>query len=141
MIEIPRESMLVRYVGKCYPGAAGVVGIKEGANCQQFAYELLRHFGRQVPNMRSSELWADETYTERVNELEPLDLLFFTKDGDPWAAHIAVYLGESQVIHLSQEVGYPQVLGMDEFSRIDRYKILLGAKRVRYETEELVTPI
>ncbi len=51
MIKIPREFMSVRYVGKCYPGATGVVGIKDGANCQQFAYELLRHFGRRVPDL------------------------------------------------------------------------------------------
>ena len=126
--------MEVRYARERYPGVAGVVGIDEGANCQQFAYELLRHFGKQIPDFRSSELWADEIHTEKVSEYEALDLLFFTTEGESCGAHIGVYLGENEVIHLSKDIGRPQIMGLDEFPKIDRYKILLGAKRARYET-------
>lgn len=31
------------------------------ANCQVFAYAVLKHFGRVVPPLRSSELWTDRT--------------------------------------------------------------------------------
>ena len=68
MIEIPKKFMEVRYAGERYPGAIGVAGVEEGANCQQFAYELVRYFGIQVPDLRSSDLWADEVYTEKVSE-------------------------------------------------------------------------
>src|SRR6266545_5225071 len=41
-LPIPARFHHVRYDGARYPGAAGVVGLDGGANCQQFAYELIR---------------------------------------------------------------------------------------------------
>src|SRR5437879_3973633 len=38
MIEVPSHFLAVSYNGDCYPGAPGVSGIVQGANCQQFAY-------------------------------------------------------------------------------------------------------
>ena len=131
MIEIPEKFMAVSYAGECYPGAVGVVGIEQGANCQQFAYELLRHFGRSVPDLRSSDLWADEISTERVGKFAPLDLLFFSETAESWGAHIGVYLGDGKVIHLSKQVGFPEIRDLSEFGKIELYKILLGANRAR----------
>lgn len=82
--------MTVRYDGARYPGAASGANfdLAAGANCQLFAYALLRHFDREVPPLRSSELWADTHHTERVRDLEPVDLPFWNKTCEPWGAHI-----------------------------------------------------
>jgi lipoprotein Spr len=131
MIQIPQHFMIVRYDGSCFPGAPGVIGLKKGANCQQFAYELLRHFGHEVPNLRSSDLWEDEVHTARVQDFKPFDLLFFSADGEAWGAHVGVYLGDGKVIHLSAAAGLPEIQDLPWFQETLRYRVLLGAKRCR----------
>jgi hypothetical protein len=44
-IKIPERFHQVRYDYERYPGTPGVLGLVGGANCQQYAYELLRAFG------------------------------------------------------------------------------------------------
>src|SRR5687767_7490333 len=99
-VDIPDSFWSVRYNGACYPGAAS--GLAQGANCQLFAYELLRHHGLLLPAFRSSDLWADTEFTEAVSVPEPLDLLLFNKAAEAWGAHVAVYLGDGKAIHLAK---------------------------------------
>ena len=62
-IKIPERFHQVCYDYEGYPGTPGVLGLVGGANCQQYAYELLRAFGYATPDFRSSDLWADTTFT------------------------------------------------------------------------------
>jgi len=129
---IPARFHHVRYNGARYPGAEGVAGLDGGANCQQFAYELIRHFGLAPPEYRSSELWEDETHSHTVvGELEPCDLLLFNKTSTPWGAHVAVYLGNQLAIHLSQRAGVPVIWKLEDFGLRPEYAWFIGAKRVR----------
>jgi cell wall-associated NlpC family hydrolase len=132
MLTLPLSFLRVPYVAARYPGAPGVRGLEGGANCQQFAYELLRHFGRRIGDFRSRELWLDTEETVRVSleALEPLDLLLFNRTQEPYGAHVAVYVGEGQVVHLCKEVGRPVVWNLEEFARRPQYRTLVGAKRV-----------
>ena len=132
MLEVPPHFMQVRYNTACYPGARE--GLEHGANCQLFAYELLRHFGLTLPNFRSSELWEDTTYTEKVVEFKPLDLLLWNKTQVAWGAHIGVYLGDNQVIHLSKAVGTAALWTLADFQKHERYTYFIGAKRVKPAT-------
>ena len=131
MVRVPEHFLTVRYDGARFPGSPGVSGVAGGANCQQFAYELLRHFGFSVPNLRSSELWADTEHTFHTDSLEPFDLLLFSADGSAFGAHVGVYLGDGQVIHLWKEAGLPGVRDLAWFANTRRYRTLLGAKRCR----------
>ncbi|MDQ3402447.1 MAG: NlpC/P60 family protein [Actinomycetota bacterium] len=106
-----------------------VSDLREGANCQRFAYAVLAHFGLHVAPTRSSELWAD-TATIRVSHPEPLDLLLFNKTADAWGAHVGVWIGDDQVLHLCSEVGKPAVWRMADFASRARYRELVGIKRV-----------
>jgi cell wall-associated NlpC family hydrolase len=90
---------------------------------------LVRHFGRTVPDFRSSELWEDEEHTTRVTELEPLDILLFNKTGDAYGAHVAVYLGDDQAIHLSRRCGHPEIWPLTQFLERPEYRVYIGAKR------------
>src|SRR3954471_9655422 len=134
---IPARFHHVRYDGARYPGAEGVVGLDGGANCQQFAYELIRHFGFAPPDYRSSELWEDTTHTQAVvGELAPCDLLLFNRTPAAWGAHVAVYLGGQLAIHLSQRAGVPAIWKIADFRLRPEYACFLGARRVRRAEEK-----
>ncbi|TDV55089.1 hydrolase [Actinophytocola oryzae] len=133
MIELPDTFWEVRYVGARYPGAAGVrerPGLAEGANCQLFAFEVLWHFGLAPPELRSSELWSDTATTQRVTVPQPLDLVLFNTTPDPWGAHIGVWAGDEQVLHLCAEVGTPALWNLAMFAARPSYRALVGFKRV-----------
>ena len=130
-LEIPARFRNVPYNGSCYPGRSGLRGLRRGANCQHFAYELLRHFGFIVPNLRSSELWADRKLSSRVYRLRRLDLVLFNRKRASWGAHVGVYLGGGKVLHLCKAVRRPQVWRLDEFVAREEYRTMPGAKRFR----------
>ena len=129
---IPARFHHVAYNGARFPGAEGVAGLDGGANCQQFAYELIRHFGFAPPDYRSSELWEDTIHTQAVaGELAPCDLLLFNRTPAAWGAHVAVHLGGGLAIHLSQRAGVPVIWKVEDFSLRPEYACFIGAKRVR----------
>jgi cell wall-associated NlpC family hydrolase len=127
---IPDEFWDVPYDGVRFPGAPGVSGPGGGANCQLFAYELLRHNGFVIGDLRSSELWDDTEYTTLVDEeLAPGDLLLFHNKPQAWGAHVTVYLGEGRAIHLARRVGRPATWTLADFAADPLYISFIGAKR------------
>ena len=131
MIVIPEHFMNVPYSGECYPGAESLSKLEKGANCQLFAYEIIRYFGGVIPDFRSSELWEDSDYTELVNTYETFDLLLFNDVSDSWGSHVGLYIGENKIIHLSKEEGFAKVWDIEKYLNCDKYKILIGAKRLK----------
>jgi hypothetical protein len=134
LARLPTDYRSVRYVGARFPGSPAVAacpGLQDGANCQLFAYDVLRHFGLNPPPLRSSELWADNDTTTRVTVAQPLDLVLVNGTSDAWGAHVGVWVGDEGVLHLCAEVGRPAVWPMSEFATRQRYRILIGIKRVR----------
>ncbi|GAA3088444.1 hypothetical protein GCM10017562_68530 [Streptomyces roseofulvus] len=130
---LPAGFWAVRYEGSRYPGSAAVAarpGLAAGANCQVFAYEVLRHFGLTPPELRSSELWEDTASTVRVPVARPLDLLLYNATDDAYGAHVGVSVGGEGILHLCAEVGRPVVWRPEDFAARERYRVLLGAKRV-----------
>lgn len=129
---LPAVFHAVPYVAARYPGSVAVAerpGVECGANCQYYAYAVLRHFGLDPPDLRSSELWTDTSVTVRVPVAQDLDLVLFNATDEPWGAHVGVHL-EGRVLHLCAEVGRPAVWSYGEFSARVRYRTLIGAKRV-----------
>ncbi|GHB48001.1 hypothetical protein GCM10010377_43550 [Streptomyces viridiviolaceus] len=131
--QLPAAFWTVPYAGRRYPGSPAVAdrpGVEAGANCQLFAYEVLRHFGLAPPPLRSSDLWADTRATIRVSPAQPLDLLLFNATDDAYGAHVGVWVGEGRVLHLCAEAGRPAVWTMTQFAARQRYRVLIGIKRV-----------
>lgn len=98
-LRLPERVWTTPYVGRRFPGSRSVAekpGLTEGANCQFFAYEVLRHFGLDIPAWRSSDLWADTELTERVRVPRPLDLALFNADDTAWGAHVGVAAGRGR---------------------------------------------
>ncbi|MFJ5708731.1 hydrolase [Streptomyces sp. NPDC093105] len=130
---LPAGFWTVRYDGSRFPGAAVAAarpGLAAGANCQLFAYEVLRHFGLTPPELRSSELWEDAESTVRVPAARPLDLLLYNATDDAYGAHVGVDAGDGGILHLCAEVGRPVVWRPEDFAARERYRVLLGVKRV-----------
>jgi hypothetical protein len=126
---LPPHFWSVRYDGEVTPKNA-LERMNETANCVVYAYEVLAHFGREVPPFWSSELWADMASTRIVDKPEPLALMLFAAEPVAYAAHVGVYVGEGLVLHLCKEVGEPVVWPLREFAARDRYRTLVGIKRV-----------
>jgi hypothetical protein len=133
LARLPAGFRTVRYDGSRFPGSAAVArrpGLAHGANCQLFAYEVLRHHGMVPPPLRSSDLWADTGSTVRVSVPAPLDLLLFSTSDDAYGAHVGVWADDDKVLHLCSEVGTPAVWSLADFAARERYRVLVGIKRV-----------
>lgn len=133
LARLPADYQAVRYVSTRFPGSPGVVAcpsLRQGANCQHFAYEVLRYFGLNPLPLRSSELWADTETTVRVRAPHPLDLVLVNDSNRAWGAHVGVWVGDEGVLHLCAEVGRPAVWPMSEFAARQRYRSLIGVKHV-----------
>ncbi|MBI2315125.1 C40 family peptidase [Candidatus Daviesbacteria bacterium] len=130
-IAIPIHFFYIKYNAKQFPGNTNRKGLKFGANCQYFVFELLKHFGVKVKKtFRSSELWEDVVETKKVKRLALFDIVFFNSTEKAYGAHLGVYLEKNKVIHLSRKVGYPTIWDIKEFFKYKEYKYYLGAKRV-----------
>lgn len=128
--KLPSSFFDVPYVEAMVPGHRPQLGLSEGANCQRFAYEVLRYFGREVPDLRSSDLWTDQEFGAETDEPAPLDLVLFGASRDPWGAHVGVYLGGTRVLPLCQEIGAPTVWHFSDFAARKRYRTRIGFERV-----------
>ncbi len=129
-IVLPEWLMNTSYNGRIIPNGKTHDIASTGANCQVFAYQLLRHYDLVVPDFRSSELWEDVEFSEIIQEnYEPLDVLFFSPTKEAYGAHIAVCIGEGQAVHLSKSVGKPIVWEIATFLQYPKYRVLLGGKR------------
>ena len=129
--DIPERFWQVTYDQTHAPNSPVLNPMAEGANCQNFAYELLRHFGRHVPYLRSSNLWEDTEHTTIADEPRALDLLLFNRTQKAWGAHVALHVGDGQAIHLSKKIGAPVVWPLARFYHQPEYSVFIGAKRAR----------
>jgi hypothetical protein len=129
--DIPERFWLVRYDPDHDPDSPELCPMAAGANCQNFAYEILRHFGLRLPYLRSSNLWEDTEHTTIAQEPRALDLLLFNRTERAWGAHVALHVGEGQAIHLSKKIGSPVVWPLARFHELPEYRVLIGVKRVK----------
>lgn len=129
-IKIPERFRKVLYNQKCFPVAPEVRGVTGGANCQQYAYEFVRAFGFTIPDLRSSDLWADTTHTHFSQRPKPFDLVLVHNAPIAWSAHVGVYLGSGLVLHLSKKIGAPAIESVHSMMRRAQCRYLLGFKRI-----------
>ena len=82
----------IQFVGNPYK--YGGTSLTNGADCSGFVYAVYAHFGYQLP--RSSYDQANAGYQVSVSDLKPGDLIFYRDFG-----HVALYVGNGQVVHAS----------------------------------------
>ena len=62
-IKFPERYMDIVYNPSIVPDKKEKNIINTGANCQVYAYELLRFNNKNIPDYRSRELWEDTIYS------------------------------------------------------------------------------
>jgi cell wall-associated NlpC family hydrolase len=135
-LALPDAFWAMRYSGAHHPGAPQTEDpLHVGrANCQVFAYTVLRFFGRRVPDLRSSEIWADRAWSQPVERFEPLDLIFWNQTFEPYGAHVGLYWGDGQALHLARSERAPVVWPLTRFAERARWQVCLGGKRFPRQT-------
>ncbi len=128
-IEVPVHLRDVRYSAGHFPGAPGVFGVEGGANCQLYAYAVLRQHGFVLPDLRSDELWRDSEHTVVADRMAPFDLVLVHDNPASWGAHVGVCVGADLVLHLSKRIGVPAIETLAELQQRDAYRCLIGYKR------------
>ena len=90
-------SYALQFVGNPY--VAGGTSLTKGADCSGFVQSVFRDCGYSLP--RSSREQAAAGREVSLDELQPGDLLFYSKGGS--INHLALYIGNGQVVHASTE--------------------------------------
>lgn len=123
---LPTSFFTYKYNCAAYPGSDS--SVQNEANCQQFAYDVLKYFGYEIGDLRSDELWNDTIYTKKSETLQPLDLILVNKEDDPYGAHVGICIAEDKILHLTKKIGYPIVQSLSDLQTEPRYKYLVGIK-------------
>jgi peptidoglycan DL-endopeptidase CwlO len=85
----------VQFVGNPYEW--GGTSLTSGADCSGFTQSVFAHFGISIP--RTSRTQANSGSKVSINDLEPGDLVFYTRNGT--INHVALYIGNGKVISAS----------------------------------------
>lgn len=88
-------SFACQFVGNPY--VWGGTSLTNGADCSGFVKSVYEHFGYSLP--RTSRAQAAEASGISEEEMQPGDLIFYARGGS--VNHVAMYIGEGQVVHAS----------------------------------------
>ena len=127
--DLPAWVWDVPYDGARVPGSVPRGQLQQGANAELFAYELLGLLGFRLPDLRPDELWRDTDATRVALEPQPLDLVLLHDRQQAWGSHVGVVCSDTEVVHLSREVGRPAVWTFRQFAATPRFANLIGFKR------------
>lgn len=118
------------YLASAHPGVTGAADLNGGANCQSYAFAMLRLFGVAIPPHRSSELFVDPNLAHvSVSDATTLDLVLFSDYEEAWGAHVALCLNSSELVHLSADVGRPSIWTWTDFAVRMRYSTVVAVLR------------
>lgn len=126
----PENIGKIPYEYSAGPAASDPPSWLDGSNCQRFAYGVLSLFGIVCPALPSSDLWEEREVTRVTLSPEPLDLILFNSTTDSYGAHVGVWMTNTEILHLCQEVGKPASWSLVDFARRPRYAYMIGCKRV-----------
>ncbi len=71
-----------------------------GTDCSGFTMSVYNYFGYSLPHSSSSQSGSGVSVS--LNSLLPGDLLFYSNGGSG-IGHVALYIGNGQIIHASTE--------------------------------------
>ncbi len=86
----------LKYVG--YPYVYGGNSLTTGVDCSGFTQQVYLHFGISIPRRASIQATAGTAVS--ISDLQPGDLVFYTSGGSS-VGHVAIYIGNNQVVHAS----------------------------------------
>jgi hypothetical protein len=95
-VRVSLVSFATQYVGNPY--VWGGTSLTRGADCSGFVLSVYAQYGISLPHSSA----AQANYGRRIStsELQPGDLLFY---GSGSISHVAIYIGNGQIVHASTE--------------------------------------
>ena len=105
-VRVDLVSYAKQFIGNPY--VWGGTSLTKGADCSGFALSVYKKFGISLPH--SSRAQANCGRTVSLNHVKPGDLIFYTKGGV--INHVAIYIGNGQVVHASSKKTGIKVSGM-----------------------------
>ena len=117
-------AMAQQYLGTRYVYGGAAPG---SFDCSGFTLYLYRQFGYSLPHTASGQ-YANCGYKVSKSDLQPGDLVFFTSSGAGGSInHVAVYMGNGQIIHARYSVGKVHINSLSESYYSRNY---VGAVRI-----------
>lgn len=80
------------------PYVWGGTSLTHGADCSGFTQSIMANFGISIPRVASDQAYGGRSVD--VGSVQPGDLLFYLDDSGS-IGHVALYIGNNQVIHAS----------------------------------------
>lgn len=120
-------SALTQYVGYQYVYGGTTT---KGWDCSGFVrYVFSKHFGVSLPRTAAQQCSRGTTVSKNNrSEWKPGDLLFYKQDGR--VSHVAIYLGNGQMIHALSSKYDTLIQGVDYYERWDSKTSLYCVKRI-----------
>lgn len=87
-------SYAMQFLGNPY--VWGGTSLTNGTDCSGFVMRIYQHFGYSLPRTSASQ--AAATRTVSASDVRPGDLFFYGSGG---VSHVAMYIGNGQIIHAS----------------------------------------
>lgn len=78
------------------PYVYGGTSLTNGADCSGFVMSVFANFGYSLPRVAAAQ--CDASSKKDISQIEPGDLVFY---GDYGIDHVALYIGDGQIIHAS----------------------------------------
>lgn len=103
----------LQYVGNPY--VWGGTSLTNGADCSGFVQTVFAHFGIKLLRVADDQMKGpsdaiSKEYTRPVvvdmSSMQPGDLIFYGTSN--YASHVAIYMGNGQIVHASNSQPYPQ---------------------------------
>ena len=106
-----------QFVGNPY--VYGGTSLTNGADCSGFVQSVYANFGVSLPRTSEEQMYAGTEVS--YADAQPGDLICY-------GSHIAIYLGNGQIVHASNSAPYPQ--GGIKISDNAAYRTILSVRRV-----------
>lgn len=107
----------LQFVGNPY--VWGGTSLTGGADCSGFVQSVYAHFGVSLPRTSETQMYAGTGVS--YSEAQPGDLICY-------GGHIAIYIGDGQIVHASNSAPYPA--GGIKVSSNAAYRSILAVRRV-----------
>lgn len=101
-----------------------------GMDCSYYVRLVYTQLGLYLPRTSRQQVQSQGLNTVDVNQLRPLDLIFFQNLSTKKITHVAIYIGNGQIIHSSRDEGGVQISNFDQSSKWQ--KIFKVAKRPKF---------
>ena len=88
----------VQFVGNPY--VWGGTSLTNGADCSGFTMSIMAHFGVSLPHSSSAQAGCGRSI--KSSQMRPGDLVFYSGSGGG-INHVALYIGNGQVVHASSK--------------------------------------